>query len=181
MPLRSVTPWLLRRACSLKLSDGSIKTIRIGDSRDSVSEVYKRMRWLHETTVQIRRRNENPTAIGFSCILRRGGSDFTRPNKEDQRCRRQRSHRRAATICGTVVSANYSSRSKGQPTFLNLDEPYPKQVFTILIWGSDRPKFGEPESKYRDQKICVTGKITSYRGVAEIAATDPGQLEIQRK
>jgi hypothetical protein len=83
-------------------------------------------------------------------------------------------------VCGKVVSANYSSRSKGQPTFLNLDEPYPKQVFTILIWGSDRPKFGEPESKYRDQKVCATGKITSYRGVPEITAADPDQLEIQK-
>jgi hypothetical protein len=40
-----------------------------------------------------------------------------------------------ATICGKVVSANYSSRSKGQPTFLNLDEPCPEQVFTIFDLG----------------------------------------------
>jgi hypothetical protein len=42
------------------------------------------------------------------------------------------------TVCGKVVSTHYASGSKGQPTFLNLDEPYPKEVFTILIWGSDR-------------------------------------------
>jgi hypothetical protein len=69
-----------------------------------------------------------------------------------------------ATVCGTVISAKYSSGSKGQPTFLNLDEPYPKEVFTIVIWGSDRPKFDKPGSKYRDQRVCVTGKIVSYRG-----------------
>ena len=34
------------------------------------------------------------------------------------------------TVCGLVVSTHYATGSKGQPTFLNLDEPYPKEVFT---------------------------------------------------
>ena len=46
------------------------------------------------------------------------------------------------TVCGKVVSTHYAAKSNGEPTFLNLDEPYPKEVFTILIWGSDRAKFG---------------------------------------
>jgi hypothetical protein len=83
-----------------------------------------------------------------------------------------------AVVCRKVISARYASKSKGEPTFLNLDQPYPKQVFTILIWGSDRPKFGEPESKYQDQQVCVTGKITSYRGAPEIVASNPDQLEV---
>jgi len=85
-----------------------------------------------------------------------------------------------ATVCGKVVSTRYADKSKGQPTFLNLDEPYPKQIFTIVIWGSDRPKFGEPEKRYRDTSVCVTGKITSHRGTPEIAANDPGEIEIQK-
>ena len=68
------------------------------------------------------------------------------------------------TVCGKVASTHYASGSKGQPTFLNLDEPYPKEIFTILIWGSDRVKFGTPESKYRDSQVCVNGKfIVEYR------------------
>jgi hypothetical protein len=85
-----------------------------------------------------------------------------------------------AVVCGKVAGTRYASRSKAQPTFLNLDQPYPKQVFAIVIWGSNRPKFGEPESTYQDKKVCVTGKITNYRGVPEIAASDPGQIEIQK-
>ena len=42
-----------------------------------------------------------------------------------------------ATVCGIVVSATFSGRSKGQPTFLNLDQPYPRQIFTAVIWGKD--------------------------------------------
>ena len=72
-----------------------------------------------------------------------------------------------------MVSTHYASGSKGQPTFLNLDERYPKEVFTILIWGSDRAKFGTPETKYKDAKVCVTGKITSHREKPEIIATEP--------
>lgn len=40
-----------------------------------------------------------------------------------------------ATVCGLVASTHFATRSKGQPTFLNLDEPYPKAVFTVLIRG----------------------------------------------
>ncbi len=85
-----------------------------------------------------------------------------------------------ATVCGKVVSTHYAKSSKGEPTFLNLDEPYPKEIFTILIWGSDREKFGTPESEYKDLQICVTGKITSYRSRPEIVASERGQIEIQK-
>ena len=66
-----------------------------------------------------------------------------------------------ATVCGHVASAHYAARSHGQPTFINLDKPYPTAPFTIVIWGSDRDKFGAPETAYRDRDICVTGQIKS--------------------
>ena len=85
------------------------------------------------------------------------------------------------SVCGKVVSTHYAAKSKGEPTFLNLDEPYPKEVLTILIWGSDRAKFGAPETKYKDARVCVTGKITSYRGKPEIIATEPSQIVQQKQ
>jgi DNA/RNA endonuclease YhcR with UshA esterase domain len=84
-----------------------------------------------------------------------------------------------ATVCGTVVSARYAASTKGQPTFLNLDRAYPGQVFTVLIWGSDRAKFVAPETDYRGKRICATGKITEYRGVPEIIASEPRQIQAQ--
>jgi hypothetical protein len=66
--------------------------------------------------------------------------------------------------------------AKGQPRFLNLDQPYPRQVFTVLIWGSDRGKFGSPEAQFMGKRLCATGKIESYKGKSEIVATDPRQL-----
>lgn len=62
------------------------------------------------------------------------------------------------TVCGTVASAHFAAKTKGQPTFINLDKPYPNQVFTVLIWGSDRSKFEKlPETLYSGKDICVTG------------------------
>jgi DNA/RNA endonuclease YhcR with UshA esterase domain len=82
-----------------------------------------------------------------------------------------------ATVCGEVASAKYAARSRGNPTFLNLDKPYPNQIFTVLIWGSDRAKFGDPEQTYRDKHICVTGKISDYKGTPEMIASDPAQIK----
>jgi DNA/RNA endonuclease YhcR with UshA esterase domain len=84
-----------------------------------------------------------------------------------------------ATVCGIVVSANYATKSKGQPTFLNFDQPYPNQIFTVMIWGSDRPKFGTPEQSFKGKRVCATGAIMQYRGQPEIIATDPQQLTVK--
>lgn len=84
-----------------------------------------------------------------------------------------------ATVCGEVVSARYSESSNGQPTFLNLDKPYPNQIFTIVIWGENRGKFGKPEDNYKDKRVCVTGKITAYAGSPEIVVTEPKQIAVE--
>ncbi|MGA8678020.1 MAG: hypothetical protein WB621_22625 [Candidatus Acidiferrales bacterium] len=64
--------------------------------------------------------------------------------------------------------------------FLDLDEPRPKTIFTILIWKSDREKFGSPELEYKGRRACATGRITGYHDVPEIIATERGQIEIQK-
>ena len=47
-----------------------------------------------------------------------------------------------ATVCGTVAGEHTATRSRGEPTFINLDAPYPNQIFTILIWVEDRANVG---------------------------------------
>ena len=84
-----------------------------------------------------------------------------------------------ATVCGKVVSTRWAESSRGGPTFLNFDQPYPNQVFTLVIWGNDRSKFGEPETTYRGKRICVTGKISAFKGVPEVVATETSQIKAQ--
>ena len=85
----------------------------------------------------------------------------------------------SATVCGEVVSTEYAESSKGRPTLINLDEPYPRQVFTIVIWGEDRPKFAQaPERAYDSKRLCVTGSISSFQGVAQIEVDDPESIDV---
>jgi DNA/RNA endonuclease YhcR with UshA esterase domain len=85
-----------------------------------------------------------------------------------------------ATVCGKVATANFASGARGQPTFLNLDAPYPKAIFTVVIWRDMRSRLGgSPEVSYKGQTICVSGQITSYRGDPQIVISDPKQISIK--
>jgi len=81
-----------------------------------------------------------------------------------------------ATVCDIVASATFAARTKGSPTFLNLGTPYPDQIFTAVIWGSDRPKFHQPEVQYRGKRLCVTGRIKMFRGHPEIIVKELSQI-----
>ena len=71
------------------------------------------------------------------------------------------------------------TRSRGEPTFINLDKPYPNQTFTIVIFGSDLPNFENPQQKYGGKRVCVTGTIKVFKDVPEIVAHDPAAIEVQ--
>ena len=82
-----------------------------------------------------------------------------------------------ATVCGKAVGGYYARGSYGQPTFINLDDPYPDQKFTIVIWGDHRDRFDMPERSYTGRDICVSGVIESYRGIPQIVVERPSQIE----
>jgi hypothetical protein len=75
-----------------------------------------------------------------------------------------------------VASSKFAAGSRAQPTFLDLDKPYPNAPFTAVIFGDDRAKFGTPETSLRGKRVCVTGQIRYYRGKPEIILSDPTQL-----
>jgi DNA/RNA endonuclease YhcR with UshA esterase domain len=80
------------------------------------------------------------------------------------------------TVCGVVASAKIEANARSQPTLLDLGKSYPRTVFTAVIYGDHRSKFGTPETLLSSKRICVTGQISDYRGKAEIVLTDPSQL-----
>ncbi len=84
-----------------------------------------------------------------------------------------------ATVCGEVASTRYAVSSRGRPTFLNLDKPYPNHIFTVVIWGRSRARFGKPETEYKGKEICVTGRIGQYRGTPQIEAKGPPQITLK--
>ena len=83
------------------------------------------------------------------------------------------------TVCGKVASSHYADDIRGKPTFMDLDSPFPDQIFTIVIRGADRAKFGEPESTYRGKSVCVTGKLKELLGVPVVIASEPAQIKLK--
>jgi len=80
-------------------------------------------------------------------------------------------------VCGYVANVHFSARTRGQPTFLDLGQPYPNQDFTIVIWKSDLSRFpGSPDDLYLGKNICVNGPIVKYRGRPEIIVHNPSQI-----
>jgi len=80
------------------------------------------------------------------------------------------------TVCGVAASASYAARSSSRPTFLNLDEPYPRRIFTVMIWGEGREKFGTPETSLMEKRVCVSGLIEEYQSVPRIVLRKASQL-----
>jgi len=109
-----------------------------------------------------------------SCTIIHGSeNDIIKPNQAIEHIGQYK------TIKGLVTSTKYLFRSKGEPTFLNLDGSYPNQIFTIVIWGDDRNQFPEdPEYYYKDKTIMVSGKIIEYKGIAEIILNSPKNIRI---
>jgi hypothetical protein len=80
-----------------------------------------------------------------------------------------------ATVCGRIAGETTAEAGKGKPTFVNLDQPYPHQIFTVLIWASDRAAVGAiPQTG----SMCAKGIITLYRGIAEIVVHSSANLYV---
>ena len=82
------------------------------------------------------------------------------------------------TVYGPVVDTHYASESSGEPTFLNMGNPYPDpNRFNVDIWGENRVKFSQPpEDYYVGKTIYVSGLIDPYEGVPQIEVTSPDQI-----
>jgi hypothetical protein len=83
------------------------------------------------------------------------------------------------TVHGKVADTVFLSNSKDQPTFLNLDHPFPNYTVTVLIHGQDRSKFTTaPEEFFKGKSISVTGKIESRGDKFQIVVTDPAKIAV---
>jgi hypothetical protein len=82
-----------------------------------------------------------------------------------------------ATVCGLIASENTASGSRGSPTFVNLDKSYPNQIFTVLIWGSERAAVGPlPKTGH----LCAKGQISLYHNVPEIVVHTSADLYVPK-
>ena len=65
--------------------------------------------------------------------------------------------------------------------YLNLDNPYPNQTLTILVWNNDyrwfESRFGNLDSM-KGRRICVRGVIEQYRNSLQIEVKNPQFLRL---
>jgi endonuclease G len=67
-----------------------------------------------------------------------------------------------ACVCGMVVSTR---KTNGGSVFFNFDEKFPNHTFSGSVWASNIKNFSyDPEIEFLGKKICITGKITDYKG-----------------
>ena len=77
-----------------------------------------------------------------------------------------------ASVRGVLVTA-YTSKSG--TVFLDFCQNYKTCPFSGVIFADDAKKFGDL-SRYRGETVTLTGKISSYRGKAEIVLSSPSQI-----
>lgn len=67
-----------------------------------------------------------------------------------------------ACVCGTVVSTR---KTNGGSVFFNFDAKFPNHTFSGSVWASNIKNFSyDPEVEFLGKKICITGKITDFKG-----------------
>ena len=83
------------------------------------------------------------------------------------------------TVTGRVVSTFFMETSDQQPTFMNLDEAYPNQPLTVVIFGEKRDLFeAPPEQLFNEKLISVTGEVILYKSRPEIVVAEPTAIRI---
>jgi endonuclease G len=85
---------------------------------------------------------------------------------------------KTVSIVGKVVSAKFIPKS--QSTFLNLDQSFPNQIFSIMIWKDGRRNFSyQPEKELEGKYIVVKGLVElDKNGVPGITVAKEEQIEI---
>jgi endonuclease G len=82
------------------------------------------------------------------------------------------------TIIGKVVSTKFSTKS--QATFINLDQSFPKQIFSVMIWKDGRKNFSyKPEVDLMGKYIAVKGRVElDKNGVPGITVEQEEQIQL---
>lgn len=80
--------------------------------------------------------------------------------------------------CGKVAQV-----SKGRKAhYLNIDESYPNETLSLLIWDENFPKFEQHHgdlSKLTLKNVCAKGKIVEYKQSLQIQMSNPEYLEVK--
>jgi DNA/RNA endonuclease YhcR with UshA esterase domain len=82
----------------------------------------------------------------------------------------------SVTVCAEV----YGVKSLEKLTFINLGAAHPNAPLTVVIFAKDLPAFnGTPELLYGNKKVCVSGRLETFKGKTQVVITKPEQITVQ--
>jgi len=83
--------------------------------------------------------------------------------------------KKKVTICAHV----FNIRSTPAITQITVGEKFPNNPLTIIIFAKNYPNFSQtPEVLYKEKNICVTGKIETFRGKAQIIVEEESDVKV---
>lgn len=69
----------------------------------------------------------------------------------------------------------YGIKSTEKITYINLGAAFPNAPVTVVILAKDSANFNNTHPELlTDQEVCITGKLTEYKGKPQIVVTKSG-------
>ena len=80
-------------------------------------------------------------------------------------------------ICDLIVEGKYLREAKDSPTRLYMGSHQPDPLLTIVINKDVLARMGyDPEKKLVNKKVCVVGRITTYKNRPAIILQNPADI-----
>ena len=83
------------------------------------------------------------------------------------------------TVCSKVQST-FLTKGDKKTTYINFGQPYPNTTFTAVIFEGVLANFKYTPSEYlKDKQVCLTGKITIYKGKPQMIISKEEQIKVE--
>ena len=118
--------------------------------------------------------------LGLLCIISTSVFSFGQVNISAAEAKNHTDQ--VITVCDRIVDAKYLDNSMTKPTLLNLGAAYPNHLLTIVINFDDRKNFSfNPEEFYLNKRVCVTGRVSDFKGKPQIVVITPAEIKIDEQ
>jgi len=83
------------------------------------------------------------------------------------------------SVEGCVASAILMENINGKPLFINMFDPYPRNLFSVVIWGKDQANFLSA-AEYDKKKVRISGMVEKSKTKESftISLRNPKQITI---
>jgi len=82
--------------------------------------------------------------------------------------------------CGTLKEVSRFKRG----LYLNMDERFPKQSLTLVVWEDDLAEFKQEHGSLQqlvNSRVCGKGTVSEYRGRSQISLYNAFSLKIDTR